>query len=585
MATSTSHGFRAGSVAGAVAAVVMVVAQAIARIGAGVPMFPDLLEDLVTRLIPPPVFSRVLDTLHFEAKPLLFVGLLVAQIGAGALIGGQAAGWLAPLPRAVGQSVSPWRQGLILGVGLWLVTGVLVLPVAGQGAFGAATSVGVVGLNFVLVASFLLYGLTVVAMLRIVADATAVSLPGPAEASGHEAAVSQERRRLLGGVAVGAVAVLAAGAAYRVLALGSAVAPEPAAGPTPIVAPPLVATPAAAPAAPSASPIASAAPASPTVVASSMSVAAPVAPPPPPTAAVGWNVAGLAAEVTSTEDFYKVSKNFFSDPNPDPGQWTLQVTGLVNKPYVLHYQDLLKLPASERYQTLQCISNPIGGDLIGNAFWRGVPLASVIGAAEPKANAVKVVFTAADGYQDSITFERAMSPNNLIAHAMNGEPLIAGHGMPARLLIPGIYGMKNVKWLTKIELVATDFKGYWQERGWSDDAFINTMSRIDVPSSDQGRAKAGPLVVAGIAFGGDKGISMVEVSADGGATWQTATLKDPLGQFTWRLWRLNWQATPGGHELMVRATNGAGELQTSKVTDTLPNGATGWHSVTVDVTS
>jgi DMSO/TMAO reductase YedYZ molybdopterin-dependent catalytic subunit len=586
MATSPGHGFRSGCVAGAIAAVAMVVAQAIARIGAGVPMFPDLLEDLTTRLIPPPLFSRVLDTLHFEAKPLLFVGLLLAQIVAGALIGGLAARWLAPIPQASGGNVSPWRRGLVLAAGLWLVTGLLALPVAGQGAFGSANSVGVVGLNLVLVVSFLLFGLTAVATRRIVDDASAVGALGTGQASNRDA-VSQERRRLLGGVAVGAVAVVAVSAAYRVLALEPAAAPEPAVGPSPTLAPRPTAAPSTVPTTPNAPLTTAAATVTPTTLATSASAApaAPVATPTPPSPASGWTIKGLAAEVTSTDDFYKVSKNFFSDPNPDSAQWTLQVTGLVSKPYTLHYQDLLKLPAIERYQTLQCISNLIGGDLIGNALWRGASLADVIRAAEPKANAVKVVFTAADGYQDSITFERAMSQNNLIAHTMNGQPLLTGHGMPARLLIPGIYGMKNVKWLTKIEVMAIDFKGYWQERGWSDDAFINTMSRIDVPRSDQGKPKAGAVTVAGIAFGGDKGISKVEVSADGGTSWQAATLKEPLGQFTWRLWRFNWQTSPGEHELIVRATNGTGELQTSKVTDTLPNGATGWHSITVDVTS
>jgi hypothetical protein len=145
--------------------------------------------------------------------------------------------------------------------------------------------------------------------------------------------------------------------------------------------------------------------------------------------------------------------------------------------------------------------------------------------------------------------------------------------------------MKNVKWLTKIELMSIDFKGYWQQRGWSDDAVIRTMSRIDVPNPEQGAAKVGPVEVAGIAFGGDKRINKVEVSSDGGATWHEATLKVALGPFTWRLWRYEWNATAGEHHLTVRATDGAGELQTSQVADTLPDGATGLHSVTVTVIS
>jgi DMSO/TMAO reductase YedYZ molybdopterin-dependent catalytic subunit len=589
MATKGRMSVRNGIIAGAASAVVMILAQGIARLGAGVPMFPDLLEDLATRLIPPPIFARVLDTLHFQAKPLLFLGLLVAQIVAGAIVGGVFSGWLGPRSRGLGVSASPWGNGLLLALALWLATGVVILPVAGQGVFGSQVAIGPLALNVVLVVGFVLFGLTSVATMRIIDDASAAATLAEGGVTSAGAVASPERRRLLGGVAVGAVAVVAAGAAYRVLGPG-----QPPMLPQSV--PPLAPVPAESPVA-----VPSPAPAIPTPEAGGASVMpAPVVASPTPLVSTGgatpspvavastapdWAIKGLASEVTSTQDFYKVSKNFFSDPEPDPKEWTLQVTGLVNKPYTIHYADLLKLPAIERYQTLQCISNEIGGDLIGNALWRGASLSEIIRAAEPKPGAIKVVFTAADGYQDSITLDRALSPNNVVAHTMNGEPLVAGHGMPARLLIPGIYGMKNVKWITKIELMATDFKGYWQQRGWSDDAFIHTMSRIDVPSPDQGTPKVGPVEVAGVAFGGDKGISKVEVSADDGATWHEAVLKGPLGPFTWRLWRLDWNAKAGEHHLTVRATNGAGELQTSKVTDTIPDGATGLHTVTVTVTS
>jgi DMSO/TMAO reductase YedYZ molybdopterin-dependent catalytic subunit len=588
MATKRRLSVRAGIIAGAVSAVVMIVVQGIARLGAGVPMFPDLLEDLATRLIPPPIFARVLDTLHFQAKPLLFVGLLLAQVVAGAVIGAIVATWLWPRSHGLGVSASPWRNGLLLAALLWLLTGVVVLPVAGQGVFGSQVTVGVVALNLALGAGFALFGLTSVALLRIMDDASAAATLAEGGITSADAVASAERRRLLGGVAVGAVAVIATGAAYRVLGPGQSPVDVPVAQPTaPVV--PASPTTAATPVVASPTPAAVVTSISPTRVppVPTPTIVTTVAPPSPVAAGAPaeWSIKGLVPEVTSTQDFYKVSKNFFSDPEPDPKAWTLQIAGLVNKPYTLHYADLLKLPAIERYQTLQCISNEIGGDLISNALWRGAALSDIIRTAEPKAGAIKVVFTAADGYQDSITLDRALSPNNVVAHTMNGEPLIAGHGMPARLLIPGIYGMKNVKWLTNIQLMSIDFKGYWQQRGWSDEAFIHTMSRIDTPSPDQGAVKVGPVEVAGIAFGGDKGISKVEVSSDDGATWHAATLKDPLGSFTWRLWRYEWNATGGEHHLTVRATNGAGELQTSQVADTLPDGATGLHTLTVTVIS
>lgn len=589
MAKVVSRTARDGFAAGAIGAVVMIVAQGIARAIFGVPMFPDLLEDLATRLIPAPIFSRVLDTLHFQAKPLLFVGLLVVQVVAGAVIGGGGAIWFSR--RSPGSDA---RETVLVGIGLaaalWVITGLLILPIAGQGLFGTLATTGTIGLNLTLLLGFLVYGITITGLLNS-PDAFRASPRSTSEVKlGADAAMSSERRRLLGGVAVGAVALVAAGAAYKILAPGQApisLAPIGSAPVGPLVQPP---PPVSIPQPPAISTPAtiSSSSAAPTSIAAGQNVVAAANSATATTVASStgtseWSIKGLASDVTPTKDFYEVSKDFFSNPHVDQKSWVLQVAGAVAKPYGLGYDDLLKLPAVERYQSLQCISNEIGGNLISNAQWRGVSLADVLRAAQPQAGALKVVFTASDGYQDSIPFDRAINGDNLIAHTMNGEALVAGHGAPARLLIPGIYGMKNVKWLTKIEVVTTNFLGYWQTRGWSDDAFINTMSRFDVPSSDQGAPKAGRVQLAGLAFGGDKGISKVEVSTDKGNTWQTATLKDPLGQYTWRLWRYDWTATPGEHTMLVRATNGKGELQTSTVTDTLPNGATGWHAVTVSV--
>ncbi len=570
----TSRVVTAGATAGALGALVMIVAQAMARLGAGIPMFPDLLEDLATRLIPPELFARVLDALKFEAKYLLFVGLLVAQVVVGALVGLLfAAVWGRDLDPGR-QQWAGWNGGLLGAVALWLLTGLVVLPIAGQGFFGSATAVGPLALNLALLVSWLLFGITTAGSYRVLGPRGRPA-PGPVPTASEAVATSPERRRLLGGLAIGTVAVLAAGASYRVLSVsapGVGAVPSPSAEPA--ASPTAVTTSADTPAAtPTGGSRANEAPPAPSATALATPVASPE-----------WQIAGLVSEITSTKDFYTVSKNFFSDPVVDPKSWSLQITGLVKKPYSLSYDQLLKLPAIERYQTLECISNEIGGNLISNASWRGVSLRDLIQAAEPDPSAIKVVFSAADGYTDSLPLARALSPANLLAHTMNGEPLAAAHGRPARLLIPGIYGMKNVKWLTKIELVSANYLGYWQQRGWSDDAFINTMSRIDVPL-DNGQIKPGPVTLAGIAFGGDKGISKVEVSVDGGKTWLPATLKPPLGDYTWRLWRLDWNAASGNYTIVVRATNGAGEVQTATVTDTLPNGATGWHTVSVQVGS
>jgi DMSO/TMAO reductase YedYZ molybdopterin-dependent catalytic subunit len=289
------------------------------------------------------------------------------------------------------------------------------------------------------------------------------------------------------------------------------------------------------------------------------------------------NIDHLALEVTPASDFYKVSKNAF-DPVVDGKNWALEIKGLVQTSRTITYEDLKSLPAVEQYATLCCISNEVGGDLIGNASWRGVRLKDLLDQAVVQPGAVDVVLHARDGYLDSIPIERAMSAGTLLAYEMNDQPLTNDHGYPLRLIVPGIYGMKNVKWITGIEVVDFDFKGYWQRRGWDDRAPYKTMSRIDAPSS----RVTGTTTIAGIAFAGDRGISKVEISDDGGKTWTPANVKSPLGPFTWVLWHREWSFTqPGRHRLLVRATDGLGITQTAQYAPPAPDGSSGYHSVTI----
>ena len=289
----------------------------------------------------------------------------------------------------------------------------------------------------------------------------------------------------------------------------------------------------------------------------------------------------LPPEITPTRDFYVVSKNI-ADPIVDETKWSLEITGLVENPIKMSYAELTALPSSDQAVTLECISNEIGGNLISNANWKGVRFRDLLAMARPTSGATKVWLTGADGYDDSISFDRAMSPANLLAWEMNGEKLPPGHGFPARLLVPGIYGMKNVKWVTKIHVIDYDFKGYWQQRGWSDDAFIKTMSRIDVPSQITD-FPTGETMVGGIAFSGDRGISQVEVSFDDGKTWQRAIVRKPLSQYTWVLWSLDWSPPPGKYTLKVRAYDLASKQQESEFAETLPDGASGYHSFVVNI--
>ncbi|HXG68020.1 MAG TPA: molybdopterin-dependent oxidoreductase, partial [Blastocatellia bacterium] len=290
------------------------------------------------------------------------------------------------------------------------------------------------------------------------------------------------------------------------------------------------------------------------------------------------NLNGLALEVTPTPDFYVVSKNPF-DPEVDAGRWRLEVGGMVESPLSLTYDEIKSLPAVEQYATLECIDNKVGGNLIGNALWRGVRLKDLLDRAGLRPGVVDIVFRARDDYRDSIPLARAMAEGTILAYEMNGAPLTPAHGFPLRLIAPGIYGMKNVKWITKIAAVDYDFKGYWQARGWDDRAEYKTMSRIDVPDDDV----EGSAAIAGIAFAGDRGISKVEVSTDGGKTWEQAEVKPPLSPYAWALWHKQWTPSqPGEYTLIVRATDGLGVTQTAERSPAAPNGASGHHRVKVD---
>ena len=294
------------------------------------------------------------------------------------------------------------------------------------------------------------------------------------------------------------------------------------------------------------------------------------------------NPGTLSPEITANDRFYEVSKNIIN-PRVDVTSWKLEISGDVGNPYSLTYDELLALPYKEEYVTLTCISNPIGGDLIGNALWRGVPLKQLMERAELPASTRRLAFHAADGYVDSFPVERALQDDVMVVYLMNGEPLPDGHGFPARVIIPGLYGMENVKWLTEIEPVPSEFRGYWQQRGWADTAVINTMSRIDVPNVRLTLAVEG-VEVGGVAFAGDRGIESVEISTDEGVTWQPAGLSDPLSPYTWVLWSTIWEpAGPDRYSITVRATDGDGLVQTAEMRPNLPNGATGHDEISVRV--
>lgn len=296
------------------------------------------------------------------------------------------------------------------------------------------------------------------------------------------------------------------------------------------------------------------------------------------------SIPGLSPEVTSASDHYIVDINLVQ-PSVDASGWSLQVGGEVDEPMSFTFRSLQEsFDVLEEYVALSCVSNEVGGDLVGNSAWGGVRLKDVLEAAGVRSGAMDVVFRAADGYSDSIPLELALDPSVLLAVSQNGEPLQQGHGFPCRVRIPAIYGMKNVKWLEEIEVVPTDFLGYWQKRGWSDVATVKTQARIDV-AGDDGAASAGEETwVAGVAWAGDRKISKVEVSTDGGRAWAEAQLKQPLSDYSWRQWAFRWIPEASGTvEVMCRATDGTGETQTPDPVPPHPDGASGYHAVKVSV--
>lgn len=289
-----------------------------------------------------------------------------------------------------------------------------------------------------------------------------------------------------------------------------------------------------------------------------------------------------ATQLTPNAEFYIVSQNVL-DPVVDASRWQFVVGGLVRQVRTWTLDQVMALPSETRAITLECVSNPPGGRLMSTAEWRGVSLAQVIAEAGGADSAAKyVIFSSVDGYQSSLPLSDLLQARTLLAYCMNGTTLPQRHGYPLRAVVPGRYGEQSPKWLTRIDLSDQPFKGLYQDQGWSDRQLFTT-SRIERPGR-WARLRLGAIPVSGLAFAGIRGIQRVEVSADNGASWNTATLIPPLSDQTWVYWRWLWTPTmPGAYTLVVRATDGTGATQTAVTTSTVPNGATGQHHVPVTV--
>lgn len=292
------------------------------------------------------------------------------------------------------------------------------------------------------------------------------------------------------------------------------------------------------------------------------------------------DVAGITPFVTPNGDFYRID-TALQVPQVSLEDWRLRVTGMVARPLELTFEELTAREVVEVDITMTCVSNEVGGGLLGSARWLGVRLDDLIRDAGVRSSADQIVGRSVDGYTCGFPVDTLDGRDALVAFGMNGEPLPLAHGFPARLVVPGLYGyVSATKWLTEIELTTFDrFDQYWVPRGYAAQAPIKTSSRIDVPRG-LARIQPGLTAIAGVAWAQTRGISRVEVRVDDGP-WETAELAEQPTNDTWRQWVHRWDANPGHHAITVRATDGSGAIQTAERSEPLPDGSTGLHQIVV----
>ncbi len=296
-------------------------------------------------------------------------------------------------------------------------------------------------------------------------------------------------------------------------------------------------------------------------------------------------IPGITPLISSNDTFYRID-TALQVPVVDAASWKLRITGMVDNEIEIGFDELLALPMSEHVVTLMCVSNEVGGNLVGNATWLGYPIRELLKKAAPKAGADMVLSTSIDGFTAGTPLSVLLEEDrqSLLAVGMNGEPLPIEHGFPVRMVVPGLYGyVSATKWV--VELKVTTFAadmGYWTPRGWDALGPVKTASRIDVPSSGASVA-AGTVAIAGVAWAQHRGVEGVEVRVDNGA-WQQATMAEAISIDTWRQWHFEWDAPRGNHTVAVRATGAPGDTQRENRIPVAPNGSEGYHTLTVNIT-
>jgi DMSO/TMAO reductase YedYZ molybdopterin-dependent catalytic subunit len=550
---------------------------------------PERIMEWLLLFVPLDLFEQGLARYGADAKEVALTGTVVGMFVVLAAVGTLAA-------------YRAWRSSVLLalGLGMWLLTMVVVMPLTGAGLFATDLLVAplLTDAGFLLV--FLGYASVLIAGRLWLTRAEPETPPSEP--------VSHERRVLLasiiGAVLAGGVASLVgregglAGSSLPLAAAPTAAAP-PTEPPTATevaqaTAQPLAAAPA------TAQPFDAAPTSTPPPAATPTVEPLPNPPPPRPLArnqdgsltAAGRPKGQLSPPITSNDDFYIVTKNAVADPIVDAATWRLVIDGEVNNPVQVDYRTLRALPPVEVVKTLECISNltaacnltSFGCDLLSTAHFRGARLSDVLALAGGlKSTAVGLAMLSSDEFSAGLPVEIVQDPETLIVYDMNDQPLPREHGFPARLLVPGRYGMKNPKWLAGIRAMTQDYAGWYEQRNWNKDGIVKTMSRIDTPA-DGAMLPPGTQRVAGIAYAGDRGVATVEVSPDNGNTWQEARLLEPMpGQDAMVRWEgtFDMPAT-GSISLTVRATDGTGEVQTDVFQLPQPDGASGQDVITVN---
>ncbi len=526
-----------------VAAALAVVTALALRYFFAVPMPAELYADQATTRVPLALFEMLLTTFGSASKHLYLIGGLIAEAVLTACVGPLYVGVRSLALRGRAMRLLTYADIPLIALTLWLLSAVLLAPLIGGGFFGVDLTGGARMTLLSQVAPDLVFALTLVTQTR--------SLPATQTAADGQAR-GLSRRALLRQGAMAAITLGGGIAIWQALTsgLGALIGAGAARATAPTV--------------------------------SLTDIPTRLIPPPTPVYSALTPVVGQAAEVTSADAFYFVSKNLAGDPVIGATSWKLAITGMADNPYSLSYDQLRALPQVTQYHTLECISNEVGGPLMSNGYFTGVRLADVLNAGGIQRGAVEMIFKAADGYSDSLHLSQALDDRSLVAYLLDGEPLPHLHGFPARLLVPGLYGMKNGKWLTELSLSSGPYAGYWEQRGWSQEAKVKLTSRIDTPH-DGDLLVAKQIAIAGVAYSGDKGIARVDVSVDAGKSWRPALLKRPLGALSWTLWEYVWTPATGVQVLIVRAIDLDGNVQTPYPASPLPDGSAGYHAITVTV--